>query len=183
VVFYGQMPWRQFFIGAVAAVIILFLGGFFLIWRPAIAPIDAREKPSVDEKVFRQGAELASIGNCNDSTDRNRERHLLAGGRYRRLSELSFQATSRPTGNFGKTSRSRRILLTPNLTMAAADRPVCTDCSLSSRRTGSGKRNSDRVSLLLMWAMHGPAAERQRTQKHPRPLPKFNTCLTLAGRP
>jgi mono/diheme cytochrome c family protein len=70
---------RQFFIGALAGAIILLSGGFFLVWRPAIAPIDAREKPSVDEKTFRQGAELASIGNCNDC-HRSESGGAFAGG-------------------------------------------------------------------------------------------------------
>jgi mono/diheme cytochrome c family protein len=74
------MGWRQFFIGALAGVIILLSAGFFLIWRPAIAPIDAREKPSVEENIFRQGAELASIGNCNDC-HRSESGGTFAGGR------------------------------------------------------------------------------------------------------
>jgi mono/diheme cytochrome c family protein len=59
------MPLRRILFGAIAAIVILALGGFAWTWRPAIAPISASERPSVDEQTYRRGAELAAIGDCN----------------------------------------------------------------------------------------------------------------------
>jgi mono/diheme cytochrome c family protein len=50
----------------VAVIVLLIVGGFAWTWRPAIAPISDADRPRVDEKTFRHGAELAAIGNCND---------------------------------------------------------------------------------------------------------------------
>lgn len=60
------MPFRRVIVAAVVAVALMLLAGFAWTWRPAIAPIAAAERPSVDEPTFRHGAELAAIGNCND---------------------------------------------------------------------------------------------------------------------
>ena len=59
------MPVRRILLGAIAVIVLLVLGGSALIWRPAIAPISASERPSVDEQTYRRGAELAAIGDCN----------------------------------------------------------------------------------------------------------------------
>ena len=59
------MPLRRILFGAIAVIVILALGGFAWTWRPAIAPISASERPSVDEQTYRRGAELAAIGDCN----------------------------------------------------------------------------------------------------------------------
>jgi mono/diheme cytochrome c family protein len=60
------MPFRRVIVAAVVAVALMLLAGFAWTWRPAIAPIAAAERPSVDEPTFRHGAELAAIGNCSD---------------------------------------------------------------------------------------------------------------------
>jgi mono/diheme cytochrome c family protein len=60
------MPFRRVIVAAVVAVALMLLAGFAWTWRPAIAPIAAAERPSVDEPTFRHGAELVAIGNCND---------------------------------------------------------------------------------------------------------------------
>jgi mono/diheme cytochrome c family protein len=57
---------RRVVVAAVVAFVGLILAGFAWTWRPAIAPIAAADRPSVDEQTFRRGAELAAIGNCND---------------------------------------------------------------------------------------------------------------------
>jgi len=67
------MPFRRVIVAAVVAVALMLLAGFAWTWRPAIAPIAAAERPSVDEPTFRHGAELAAIGNCNDC-------HTVRGG-------------------------------------------------------------------------------------------------------
>jgi mono/diheme cytochrome c family protein len=59
-------PWRQIIFGISVTFALISSAGFVWIWRPAIAPIGISERPSVDEQTFRHGAELASIGNCND---------------------------------------------------------------------------------------------------------------------
>ena len=59
------MPIRRILLGAIAVIVLLVLGGSALTWRPAIAPISASERPSVDEQTYRRGAELAAIGDCN----------------------------------------------------------------------------------------------------------------------
>src|ERR1700729_1964420 len=59
------MPLRRILFGAIAAIVILALGGFAWTWRPAIAPISASERPSVDAQTYRRGAELAAIGDCS----------------------------------------------------------------------------------------------------------------------
>jgi len=59
------MPLRRILFGAIAVIVILALGGFAWTWRPAIAPISASERPSVDEQTYGRGAELAAIGDCN----------------------------------------------------------------------------------------------------------------------
>ena len=59
------MSVRRILLGAIAVIVLLVLGGSILIWRPAIAPISASERPSVDEQTYTRGAELALIGDCN----------------------------------------------------------------------------------------------------------------------
>ena len=58
------MPIRRILLGAIAVIVLLVLGGSALIWRPAIVPIAASERPSVDAQTYRRGAELAAIGDC-----------------------------------------------------------------------------------------------------------------------
>ena len=60
------MRLRRILFVAVAVFVILALGGLAWAWMPAIAPISANERPSVDEQTYRRGAELAAIGDCND---------------------------------------------------------------------------------------------------------------------
>jgi mono/diheme cytochrome c family protein len=57
---------RRILFGAISIFVLLALGGFAWTWRPAIAPIAANDRLSVDEQTYRRGAELAAIGNCND---------------------------------------------------------------------------------------------------------------------
>jgi mono/diheme cytochrome c family protein len=59
------MPIRRILLGAIAVIVLLVLGGSALIWRPAIVPIAASERPSVDAQTYRRGAELAAIGDCS----------------------------------------------------------------------------------------------------------------------
>jgi hypothetical protein len=59
------MPLRRILFGAIAVIVILAFGGFAWTWWPAIAPISASERPSVDEQTYTRGAELAAIGDCN----------------------------------------------------------------------------------------------------------------------
>jgi mono/diheme cytochrome c family protein len=59
------MRFRPIIFGAIAIIVLLAVGGFVWTWRPAIAPISASERPSVDEQTYRRGAELALIGDCN----------------------------------------------------------------------------------------------------------------------
>ena len=59
------MPIRRILLGAIAVIVLLALGGSALIWRPAIVPIAASERPSVDAQTYRRGAELAAIGDCS----------------------------------------------------------------------------------------------------------------------
>ncbi len=74
------MRLRRIWWGVLALVVIAVLGGFALIWRPAIPPLSASERPRADEASVRHGAELAAIGNCNDchAVDANKP---YAGGR------------------------------------------------------------------------------------------------------
>jgi mono/diheme cytochrome c family protein len=61
------MSSRRIITTAVVAVIFLLVIGIFAwTWRPAIGPISDADRPRVDEKTFKHGAELAAIGNCND---------------------------------------------------------------------------------------------------------------------
>ena len=59
------MPIRRILFGVIAIIVLSVLGGSALIWRPAIGPISASERPSVDEQTYTRGAELALIGDCN----------------------------------------------------------------------------------------------------------------------
>ena len=59
------MPIRRILLGAIAVIVLLVLGGSALTWRPAIVPIAASERPSVDAQTYRRGAELAAIGDCS----------------------------------------------------------------------------------------------------------------------
>ena len=61
-----EMLLRRILFGAISLFVLLALGGFAWTWRPAIAPIAANDRLSVDEQTYRRGAELAAIGNCND---------------------------------------------------------------------------------------------------------------------
>lgn len=61
------MPARRTVIAVLLiAAAVLVVGGFTLVWRPAIPPISEAERPRADEQTFRHGAELAAIGYCNN---------------------------------------------------------------------------------------------------------------------
>lgn len=60
------MSLRRILLAVVAVGILVVLGGFALMWRPAIAPVATSAKSQTDRKAIDQGAELASIGNCAD---------------------------------------------------------------------------------------------------------------------
>ena len=64
------MSVRRILLGAIAVIVLLVLGGSVLIWRPAIAPISASERPSVDEQTYTRGAELKLIGDWCRRTKR-----------------------------------------------------------------------------------------------------------------
>ncbi|HEY4135496.1 MAG TPA: cytochrome c [Alphaproteobacteria bacterium] len=51
----------------------MILAGFAWTWRSALPPMSPGQKPVADAQTVRQGAELASIGNCADC-------HTKAGG-------------------------------------------------------------------------------------------------------
>ncbi len=57
---------RRIILGAVGLILVAVIGGLLWTWRPAIPPISAPSDGAVDERVFRLGAELAAIGNCNE---------------------------------------------------------------------------------------------------------------------
>src|SRR3569833_2665286 len=60
------MTLRRVLLTVLTVGILIALGGFALMWRPAIAPIVANAAVTTDRKAIDQGAELASIGNCSD---------------------------------------------------------------------------------------------------------------------
>jgi hypothetical protein len=57
---------RRIILGAVGVLLVVVIGGLVWTWHLAIPPISAPSGTAVDERVFRLGAELAAIGNCND---------------------------------------------------------------------------------------------------------------------
>jgi mono/diheme cytochrome c family protein len=65
---------RTILAGCLAVAVLLVIGGFVVIWRPAIAPISPGAGPGADERTFRHGAELAAIGHCNSC-------HQASGGK------------------------------------------------------------------------------------------------------
>lgn len=60
------MSLRRILLAVVTVGILVVLGGFALMWRPAIAPVATNAATSPDRKAIDHGAELASIGNCAD---------------------------------------------------------------------------------------------------------------------
>jgi len=60
------MSLRHIISGAVGLFVVVVIGGLFWAWRPTIPLISAPSNAAVDERVFRRGAELAAIGNCNN---------------------------------------------------------------------------------------------------------------------
>jgi mono/diheme cytochrome c family protein len=69
---------RQALFGTLVAAIMMVLAGLAWTWRPAINSIP--DRPSEDKLAIQHGAELASIGNCNDCHVSNSGRPY-AGGR------------------------------------------------------------------------------------------------------
>jgi mono/diheme cytochrome c family protein len=57
---------RRALSGIVITTVLVVLGGYAWIWRPAIPPIAVNEKFNEDKRAIRHGAEMAAIGNCND---------------------------------------------------------------------------------------------------------------------
>jgi mono/diheme cytochrome c family protein len=64
----------------VVAVFVVVGIGFAWTWRPAIDPISAGGIPKADRRTVQVGAELATIGNCNDC-HMTRSGRPFAGGR------------------------------------------------------------------------------------------------------
>lgn len=60
------MRLRRIILAAVAAGVVVIVGGLAWAWRPAIAPISSNNETAFDRKTIDHGAELAAIGNCND---------------------------------------------------------------------------------------------------------------------
>jgi mono/diheme cytochrome c family protein len=60
------MRLRAVLIGTLFIGILLVLAGLAWTWRSAIEPISPGAKQVADAKTIRQGAELATIGNCGD---------------------------------------------------------------------------------------------------------------------
>lgn len=60
------MTLRRVLLAVVTVGILVILGGYALMWRPAIAPVTTSAAVNTDRKAIDHGAELASIGNCAD---------------------------------------------------------------------------------------------------------------------
>lgn len=60
------MTLRRVLLAVVTVGILVILGGYALMWRPAIAPVTTSAAVNSDRKAIDHGAELASIGNCAD---------------------------------------------------------------------------------------------------------------------
>jgi len=73
------MRLRSIFIAVVIALVLVVLGGIAWTWRPAIAPISAREASAKDQQLISRGADLAAIGGCGTCHTADAGK-LLAGG-------------------------------------------------------------------------------------------------------
>src|SRR6202011_3682925 len=71
---------RLILLAIVVAVFVVVGIGFAWTWRPAIDPISAGGIPKADRRTVQVGAELATIGNCNDC-HMTRSGRAFAGGR------------------------------------------------------------------------------------------------------